>query len=149
LIFKILILFIKLFIFFNRSAEKDTVVFIEMNDGTCLKNLQVVVSAGSIPNFDEVLKTGTSTSFKITGELIPSPAEGQKIEMIVKTGVHKVEIIGSCDAKKYPMAKKSHTIEKLRENAHLRPRSNLIGCVARIRNNLAYATHIYFQTNGF
>lgn len=111
--------------------------------------MQVVVNIGSVANFDEVLKTGVATSFKITGEFVPSPAKGQKIELQVKTAEHAVIILGGCEAKKYPMAGQGHTVEKLRESAHLRPRTNLIGCVARIRNNLAYATHIYFQSNGF
>lgn len=96
------------------------------------------------------MKTGVATSFRITGEFVPSPAKGQKVEIQVKPDAsHSVTILGGCEAKKYPMAGKGHTVETLRESAHLRPRSNLIGCVARIRNNLAYATHIYFQSNGF
>jgi asparaginyl-tRNA synthetase len=92
---------------------------------------------------------GTSVQFK--GTLIKSPAKGQLFELQVSRADrgHFAKILGHCDAGKYPLAKKKHTNEFLREIAHLRPRTNLFGAMTRVRNNLAYATHQFFQQRGF
>lgn len=91
------------------------------------------------------------TSFQIKGTLIKSPAKGQLFELQVSKPDkgHFIKVLGHCDPAKYPLAKKRHTNEYLREKAHLRPRTNLIGAMSRIRNNLAFATHLFFQNRGF
>jgi asparaginyl-tRNA synthetase len=101
------------------------------------------VISKDIEGYEEILKTNVGTSFQIKGTLIKSPAKGQPFELSVckPDRGHHVRIIGKCDAGKYPLSKKRHTQEFLREIAHLRPRTNLIGAMSRVRNNLAYATH--------
>ena len=121
--------------------------FIEVNDGSTVKNLQVVVS-GKIPGFDKIKGTGFSLSCK--GLLIESPAELQPVELqITDIEHHSLDIYGDCPQENYPLAKKHHTLEYLRDHAHLRPRTNLIGCIARVRNALAFATHQFFNSRGF
>ena len=104
-----------------------------------------------MPNFEELVKCDVATSFRIEGKIVKSPAKGQAIEMQVKDPEdHKVTILGvNKDTKHYPLAKKKHTYETLREIAHLRPRSRFISSIARIRNALAFATHLFFQNRGF
>jgi len=133
-----------------RDAEKKTLVFIELTDGSAFQTLQVVVS-NTFPNFEEILKCDVATSFRIRGKFVKSPAKGQAIEMQVNDpNEHYVKILGRNEnTKEYPLSKKGHTKEFLREIAHLRPRTKFIGSVARIRNSLAFATHIYFQSRGF
>lgn len=129
----------------TRASGKDF-MFIELSDGSTQKNLQVVVDK-CIPGFEEILKVNVATSMRFKGTLIKSPAKGQLFEMqLSQPDKHEAVIFGKCDPAKYPLGgKKRHTVEFLRENAHLRPRTNLIGAVARVRNNLAYATHVFFQ----
>lgn len=105
-------------------------------------------------NFKEVLaKSYIGTAYRICGKIIKSPAKGQVLEMMVEGAEnHYAKVVGTCeetDGKKYPLAGKNISMEKLREIAHLRPRSKIISSVCRVRNNLAYATHLFFQTNGF
>jgi len=103
-----------------------------------------------MPNFAEIVKCDVASSFKIKGTVVKSPKPKQKIELSVKNPTeHSVKICGTCDNKVYPLAKKKHKPETLREICHLRPRTNLIGSVMRIRNNLAFATHLFFQSRGF
>ncbi len=91
-----------------------------------------------------------SFSFRATGLFVKSPGKNQNIEMLCNdVETHIVKIFGGCDQKKYPLAKKHHKPETLREIAHLRPRTNLIGGVTRIRNSLLMASHIFYQTRGF
>lgn len=98
-----------------------------------------------MPNFDEIAKQTVGASFKVKGKLIKSPAKGQLFEMQVsQPDIHAIKIMGSCPGDKYPLAKKRHTNEYLRDIAHLRPRTKLISAVTRVRNNLAYATHKFF-----
>ena len=105
----------------------------------------------SVPNFQDLLKCDVATSFRIAGKIIKSPAKGQAIELQVNDiEGHYVKILGTNqDPKIYPLAKKGHTYETLREIAHLRPRTRFIGAITRIRNALAFATHLYFQNRGF
>lgn len=133
----------------TRASGKDF-MFIELSDGSTLKGLQVVLDK-SLPNFEEILKVNVSTSMSFKGTLIKSPAKGQPFELqLSQPEKHEAVIFGKCDPAKYPLGgKKRHTNEFLRDNAHLRPRTNLIGAVTRVRNNLAYATHIFFQEKGF
>ena len=121
--------------------------FIELNDGSTVKNLQIVVKS-HIPNFEKITGTGFSLSCK--GLIIESPGDKQPVEMQIEDiNLHSFEVIGTCSQGDYPLAKKNHSLEFLREQAHLRPRSNFIGCVARIRNALAFATHQFFNSRGF
>jgi asparaginyl-tRNA synthetase len=119
--------------------------FVEVNDGSTLSNLQVILDA-SLPNYEQLseeLTTGCSVS--ITGLLKESPAKGQAVELQAK----EVTIIGSCPADDYPLQKKRHSFEFLRSIAHLRPRTNTLGAITRVRNALAFATHKFFQEKDF
>src|SRR5260221_7056403 len=117
--------------------------FLELNDGSCLANLQVVVDAGT-PGSDQLLHFTTGASAKIEGKLVASPAQGQKWELRATS----IELIGPADTT-YPLQKKGHTQEFLRTIAHLRPRSNLFGAVFRLRSRLAFAVHEFFQSRDF
>jgi asparaginyl-tRNA synthetase len=123
--------------------DAKTFSFLELNDGSCPKNLQVIVDS-SLPNYAEIQRLTTGASVSVQGRLVASQGQGQKWE--VKADV--VTVIGTADAT-YPLQKKGHTPEFLREIAHLRPRSNLFGCVFRVRSRLAYAIHQFFQERGF
>lgn len=125
--------------------NQKTFAFIEINDGSTLSNLQVVANP-DLPKYEEILsKLSTGVSVAITGEFKESPGKNQELEMHAK----EIKIIGTCDPEVYPMQKKRHTFEFLRTIAHLRPRTNTIGAVTRVRNALAYATHRFFQELGF
>ena len=117
--------------------------FVELNDGSCLKNLQVIVDA-ALPDHAQIIRVTTGAAVSITGELAPSKGGGQKWEVIART----MEVLGEADPG-YPLQKKGHTLEFLREIAHLRPRSNLFGAVFRVRSRLAFAIHRFFQERGF
>lgn len=121
------------------------VSFIEITDGTTVSGLQLVVNP-EMPEYKELepkLQTGASIS--ITGELTASPAKGQKYEVQLKT----LALIGEADPETYPLQKKGHTLEFLREHMHLRPRSNTFGAVFRLRSAAAMAVHKFFQDKGF
>ncbi len=117
--------------------------FLELNDGSCLASLQVVVDAG-IPGAEHLPQFTTGASVVVEGNLVPSPAKGQKWELRAS----RVELVGAADAS-YPLQKKGHTMEFLRTIAHLRPRSNLFGAVFRVRSRLAFAVHKFFQDRDF
>jgi asparaginyl-tRNA synthetase len=118
--------------------------FIELTDGSGSGTLQLVVDS-SMPGFDLVSKANVGTSFKAKGKLVRSPAKGQPFDLqICHPDTHAIRIIGDCPGDTYPLAKKKHTNEFLREIAHLRPRTKLISAVTRVRNNLSYATHKFF-----
>ncbi len=119
--------------------DQKTFTFIEVNDGSTLKNLQVVVDGNAIPD----LNTGASIVAK--GHLVESPGKNQDLELRAS----EVKVIGPCDPVKYPLQKKRHTFEFLRTIAHLRPRTNTQGAVLRLRNAMAFATHLFFQERGF
>jgi asparaginyl-tRNA synthetase len=126
-----------------RDQKKFT--FIEVNDGSSLSNLQVIVDQ-SLPNYEELMsKISTGASLAVRGKVVESPGSKQSVEV----HAHDVQVIGSCEADSYPLQKKRHSFEFLREIAHLRPRTNIIGAVTRVRNALAYATHRFFQERGF
>lgn len=122
--------------------DSKTVTFLELNDGSCFKNLQVTLDVSEHGNILSSLGTGTSVT--IDGTLVQSPAAGQAVEL---AGT-KVTILGSIDPD-YPLQKKRHSFEFLREIAHLRPRSNTFGAVFRMRNILAFAVHEFFQNRGY
>ena len=118
--------------------------FIALNDGSTNSNLQVVAELGK---FDEALleRISISASLKVTGIVIPSPGKGQKIELKAVT----IEILGDSDAEKYPLQPKKHSLEFLREIAHLRFRTSTFGAVFRVRHSLAFAIHQFFNEKGF
>jgi asparaginyl-tRNA synthetase len=118
--------------------------FIALNDGSTNTNLQVVVELGS--QEDSLLKRiTTGTSLKVTGMVVASLGKGQKIEVKART----IDILGDCDAEKFPIQPKKHSLEFLRENAHLRFRTNIFGSVFRVRHALAYSVHKFFNDKGF
>ena len=118
--------------------------FIQLSDGSSFRDLQVVIEAGTI---DEALlhRATTGACVRVDGELVQSPAAGQAVELKASA----LEIFGGADAQTYPLQKKGHSFEFLREIAHLRPRSNTFGAVFRVRNALSYAIHRFFQERGF
>lgn len=125
--------------------NQKTFSFIEINDGSTLSNFQIVANP-EIPHYETLinqLSTGVSVSIK--GKLVESPGKNQQLELVASS----INIIGECDPETYPLQKKRHTFEFLRGIAHLRPRTNTIGAVMRVRNALAYATHKFFQEQGF
>jgi asparaginyl-tRNA synthetase len=118
--------------------------FIEVNDGSSLRGIQVIADAG-LPNYAaEIAKAHTGASIEVQGKLVPSQGQGQQWEVVAT----KFTILGEADAT-YPLQKKGHTLEFLREIAHLRPRSNLFGAVFRVRSRLAFAIHQFFQSREF
>ncbi len=118
--------------------------FIALNDGSTIHNLQVVVD---VDNFDDALlrEINTGAAIAVTGKLAESAGSGQAIEMVAE----KVELLGGADPDKYPIQPKRHSLEFLRENAHLRFRTNTFSAVFRIRHTLAFAIHKYFNDKGF
>jgi asparaginyl-tRNA synthetase len=126
----------------TRRDSKDF-SFIELNDGSSLPNLQII-ARNDLPNYPAVQRLTTGASIIVQGELVASQGKGQKWEVVAD----QVEVVGSSDDT-YPLQKKGHTPEFLREIAHLRPRSNLFGSVFRVRSRLAYAIHTFFQERGF
>src|SRR6266481_5133216 len=127
----------------TRRDSKDF-SFIELNDGSSLRNLQVIAKSDALQNYADIQRLNTGASIIVTGALIPSQGKGQKWEL----AAHNIEIVGGAD-ETYPLQKKGHTAEFLREIAHLRPRSNLFGCVFRMRSRLAFAVHQFFQDRDF
>ena len=118
--------------------------FIALNDGSTNNNLQVVVTLGSME--DELLKrVTTSASLKVTGTVVPSLGKGQKLDL----NATMIEILGDSDAEIYPLQPKKHSLEFLREIAHLRFRTNTFGSVFRVRHALAFAIHQFFNDKGF
>jgi len=118
--------------------------FVALNDGSTNANLQVVLELGK---FDEEMlkRITTSASLKVTGTVIPSLGKGQKLEVKAET----VEILGDSDAEAYPLQPKKHSLEFLREIAHLRFRTNTFGAVFRVRHSIAFAIHKFFNDKGF
>ncbi len=117
--------------------------FIELNDGTFFKGMQIVFD-GNLSNFSEIEKTTLGSALEITGILVESPAAGQPFELKASS----INVIGLADAD-YPLQKKKHSFEFLRTIAHLRPRSNTFSAVFRLRSVLSFAVHKFFQEKGF
>ncbi|HMA65743.1 MAG TPA: asparagine--tRNA ligase [Chitinispirillaceae bacterium] len=118
--------------------------FLEINDGSCLANLQVIAPE-TLPDYDTLIqKITTGSSVSVQGKLVDSPAQGQKFELHALS----LDVLGLAP-QDYPLQKKKHSLEFLREIAHLRPRTNSIGAVARVRSSLSYAVHTFFQERGF
>ena len=124
--------------------SSGAVSFIQMSDGSTLRDLQIVVEQ-SLPDYPlaEALNTGCSIS--VVGEVVESQGKGQKYEVKAQ----RIELLGSADPETYALQKKRHTLEFLRENGHLRPRTNTFGAMARVRSATAFAVHSFFQSRGF
>ncbi|GAB2942966.1 asparagine--tRNA ligase [Hafnia psychrotolerans] len=130
----------------TRRDSKAGISFLAVYDGSCFNPLQAVVN-NSLPNYqNEVLRLTTGCSIEVTGTVVASPGEGQSFELQATA----IKVVGWVDdPDTYPMAAKRHSIEYLREVAHLRPRTNLIGAVARVRNTLSQAIHRFYHENGY
>ena len=129
----------------TRRDSKAGISFLAVHDGSCFNPIQAVVP-NTLSNYSEVLKLTTGCSVIVTGKLVESQGKGQAFEI----QADEVQIVGLVeDPDSYPMSAKRHTIEYLREYAHLRPRTNMIGAVMRVRNCLAQAIHRFFQSEGF
>jgi asparaginyl-tRNA synthetase len=126
----------------HRSSKR--VHFLQLNDGSCFETLQVVADADRIAD-DTLSRATTGSCVRVTGELVASPGKGQALEL----QAHDIQVYGSADAASYPLQKKGHSMEFLRDIAHLRPRSNTFGAVFRVRNALSFAIHRFFQERGF
>ncbi len=125
-----------------RSSKN--VSFLDVSDGSCLASLQVVADH-TLPNYQEqVKKITTGCAVRVIGELVESPAKGQDVELTAS----QVEVVGWAD-ETYPLQKKRHSFEFLREIAHLRPRTNSLGAVTRVRSALSFAIHSFFKEHGF
>ena len=127
----------------TRRGNKQ-IAFVALNDGSTINNMQVVIN---LAQFDEeILKDiTTGACIRVTGELVASQGQGQTNEVQAK----EIEVYGKADSTVYPLQKKGHSLEFLREIAHLRPRTNTFGAIFRIRHHLAYAIHDYFDKQGF
>jgi asparaginyl-tRNA synthetase len=126
--------------------DSKGISFLEINDGSCLSNLQLVLQADELKNFAEIdpgLNTGAAVEAR--GLLIESPAKGQRVELKVE----ELTLVGPCDAETYPLQKKRHSNEFLRTIAHLRPRTNTYGAVFRVRSAASFAIHKFFNERGF
>jgi len=129
----------------TRRDSKGGFSFIELNDGSCQGNVQVV-APGELANYEAVVKhLHTGASVAIEGEVKASPAKGQATEVHAT----KVELVGDADPETYPLQKKGHTFEFLRTIAHLRPRTNTFGAIARLRHRVSKTIHDFFDERGF
>ncbi len=124
--------------------DMKTFGFIELNDGSCFRNLQVVLDAGALDNYKEAVSQNVGAALIVTGTLVLTPEAKQPLE--VKAEKIEVEGVSSPD---YPLQKKRHTVEYLRTIAHLRPRTNLFSAAFRVRSVAAHAIHCFFQDQGF
>jgi asparaginyl-tRNA synthetase len=124
--------------------DSKGVHFIQINDGSCFADLQVVIDAGVVPDSQIALAT-TGACVAVAGTLVASPAKGQAVELRGET----LDVLGASPPETYPLQKKKHNLETLREFGHFRTRSNTFGSVFRVRNALAFAIHKFFQERGF
>lgn len=130
------------------TRRTKTAVFVEVNDGSCMANLQCVFGQERAADPEiaaQLEKATTGSSVSITGKLISSPAAGQQVEVEALD----IKVIGEAPVDSYPLQKKAHSLEFLREIAHLRPRTNTFGAAARVRNRMAFAVHQFFQERAF
>ena len=132
--------------------DSKGLVFIQVNDGSCFANIQLTFDRSNpsnnanVNNIEETLKVlNTGASVRATGILIESPASGQAVEVTLET----IECLGKCNPEEYPLQKNKMSMEYLRDNAHLRARTNTFGAVYRVRNQMAFAVHSFFQERGF
>ncbi len=127
----------------TRRGNKH-VQFVALNDGSTINNLQIVLDAAKFSD-DDLKSVTTGSSIHVQGSLVASQGKGQNVEI----QADELEVYGTADPATYPLQKKGHTLEFLREKAHLRPRTNTFGAVLRIRHALAYAVHKFFNDKGF
>ena len=132
--------------------DSKNLVFIQVNDGSCFANIQLTFDRNNPSdnaNTDsieaELKKLNTGASIRAEGLLVPSPASGQAVEVTLES----IECLGTCNPEEYPLQKNKMSMEYLRENAHLRARTNTFGAVYRVRNQMAFAVHSFFQERGF
>jgi asparaginyl-tRNA synthetase len=125
--------------------NSKNVNFIALNDGSTINNIQIVVDVANESAFETCTKISTGACIAVSGKLVQSQGKGQSLEIIAGT----IEIYGEADAETYPLQKKGHSLEFLREIAHLRPRTNTFGAVLRIRHAMAYGIHKFFNDRGF
>ncbi len=129
----------------TRRDSKQGFSFIELNDGSCLANLQIVVDQ-NVPGYEaNIRQVTTGASLQVTGTLQESLGKGQRVELQAR----ELTVLGAADPQTFPLQKKGHTFEFLREIAHLRPRTNTFGAIARVRNAASAAIHQFFQQRGF
>jgi asparaginyl-tRNA synthetase len=129
----------------TRRDSKGGFSFIELNDGSCFANLQIIVDAKT-PDYErDIPRLHPGASVRVRGRLVASQGQGQTVEVQAA----EVTVLGFCEPTEYPLGKQRISFERLREVAHLRPRTNTFGAVARVRNTLAAATHRFFQEQGF
>jgi asparaginyl-tRNA synthetase len=124
--------------------DSKGVHFLQLSDGSCFRDLQVVIASGSVAE-EPLAAATTGASVVVEGELVPSPAPGQRVELHAES----LRVLGPADPKTYPLQKKGHSFEFLREIAHLRPRTNTFGAVFRVRSALSFAIHSFFKERGF
>lgn len=127
------------------KREAKEFAFVDINDGSCMANIQVVINQ-DVPDYATILKQiNTGASIEITGELVASPAKGQRVEVKAT----QVKVYGEADPETYPLQKKRHSFEFLRDIGHLRSRTNTLSAVFRVRNACSTAIHQFFQERGF
>src|ERR1700747_2930747 len=128
----------------TRRDSKAGISFVHISDGSCFHPVQVVAPT-TLGNYAEVLRLTAGCAVEATGNIVPSPAKGQPYEMQASA----IRVVGWVDdPDTYPISPKHHTMEYLREVAHLRPRTNVIGAATRVRHTLAQAIHRFFHENG-
>ena len=129
----------------SRRTSKGGFSFVAINDGSCFADLQIVAGE-ALPNYSEIIELGTGCAVQAAGTVVESPARGQDRELRASA----LRVVGAVDEpESYPVAKKRHSFEFLRTVAHLRPRTNTFGAIARLRNGIAQAIHRYFDERGF
>lgn len=129
----------------TKRESKGGFAFLEVNDGSCFGNLQIVVDA-KLDGYDTWIKDiTTGASVAVLGNVVESPGKGQRVEVHAQS----VRVLGTADSTTYPLQKKGHSFEFLREKAHLRPRTNTFGAMARVRNALCDSIHRFYQDRGF
>lgn len=127
------------------SRDTKNVCFFELSDGSSLKGLQVIIDKSKEELLGVIPSLTTGSSVKVDGVLVASPGGNQSVELQAQ----EVTVLGKSPADSYPLQKKRHSLEFLREIAHLRPRTNTLGAVTRIRSRMSYAIHTFFQERGF
>ncbi len=129
----------------TRRDSKGGFSFIELNDGSCMKSVQVLAEAALTNYESEILKVGIGSSLEVIGEVVESPGKGQTTEVKAES----IKVMGWADPATYPLQKKATSMEFLRTIAHLRPRTNTFGAIARVRNEVCKSIHNFFQSRGF
>ncbi|MBQ9852767.1 MAG: asparagine--tRNA ligase, partial [Ruminiclostridium sp.] len=126
------------------SRDMKNFGFIELNDGSCFKSIQIVMDAESLPNYKEIASQNVGAALIVNGKVVLTPDAKQPLEIKASS----IEVEGP-SAPEYPLQKKRHSVEFLRSVAHLRPRTNLFNAAFRVRSVAAFAIHEFFQQNGF